>query len=246
MIELILKQNTLIAERMAAYDMSQLESIQANRVKINANSMNAFDETRIPALDTMQRNTKGFAFEEVLMNSRAYRAIRRDSSDAFSKDSISMISSIGRTATWSALSGLSLSELSNIAILAIPIYQSDIKNDLFYNFSLQPGAEDLPGANTDLHHEDVLPAKVPSADVRSSKGRKEWWKSFQKREKLQHIRQHEQKQPNQLVFGVHIAESIRYANAAINLRDENGDPFFYGYIPIVVAKVGVFIKEKGV
>jgi hypothetical protein len=47
------------------------------------------------------------------------------------------------------------------------------------------------------------------------------------------------------IFGVPLAESIRYANVAISLTDEQGESFIYGYVPIVVAKCGVFLKEKG-
>jgi hypothetical protein len=47
------------------------------------------------------------------------------------------------------------------------------------------------------------------------------------------------------IFGVPLQKSINYANVAISLNDENGEPFVYGYIPIVVAKCGVFLKEKG-
>lgn len=47
------------------------------------------------------------------------------------------------------------------------------------------------------------------------------------------------------IFGVPLADSIRYANVAISLQNENGESFIYGYVPIVVAKCGVFLKEKG-
>jgi hypothetical protein len=47
------------------------------------------------------------------------------------------------------------------------------------------------------------------------------------------------------IFGVPLAESIRYANVAISLTNEKGESFIYGYVPIVVAKCGVFLKEKG-
>lgn len=39
--------------------------------------------------------------------------------------------------------------------------------------------------------------------------------------------------------------SVRYANVAISLFDEDGNSFIYGYVPIVVAKCGVFLKERG-
>ena len=42
-----------------------------------------------------------------------------------------------------------------------------------------------------------------------------------------------------------MADSIRYANVAISLSNDQGESFIYGYVPIVVAKCGVFLKEKG-
>ncbi|CCF43805.1 RhoGAP domain-containing protein [Colletotrichum higginsianum] len=46
------------------------------------------------------------------------------------------------------------------------------------------------------------------------------------------------------IFGVPLRQSITYANVAISLVDENGKSYIYGYVPIVVAKCGVFLKEK--
>ena len=50
---------------------------------------------------------------------------------------------------------------------------------------------------------------------------------------------------SQGIFGVPLRQSITYANVAISLIDENGSSYIYGYVPIVVAKCGVFLKEKG-
>ena len=50
---------------------------------------------------------------------------------------------------------------------------------------------------------------------------------------------------HQGIFGVPLQESIRYANVAISLYDDDGNSYIYGYVPIVVAKCGVFLKEKG-
>lgn len=47
------------------------------------------------------------------------------------------------------------------------------------------------------------------------------------------------------IFGVPLHESIIYANVAISLMNEAKESFIYGYVPIVVAKCGVFLKEKG-
>lgn len=47
------------------------------------------------------------------------------------------------------------------------------------------------------------------------------------------------------IFGVPLRQSIQYANVAISLIDSEGNSYVYGYVPIVVAKCGVFLKEKG-
>jgi hypothetical protein len=47
------------------------------------------------------------------------------------------------------------------------------------------------------------------------------------------------------IFGVPLATSITYANVAISLFNDGGESYIYGYVPIVVAKCGVFLKEKG-
>jgi hypothetical protein len=47
------------------------------------------------------------------------------------------------------------------------------------------------------------------------------------------------------IFGVPLQTSVRYANVAISLNDANGQNYIYGYVPIIVAKCGVFLKEKG-
>ena len=47
------------------------------------------------------------------------------------------------------------------------------------------------------------------------------------------------------IFGVPLIASIPYANVAISLFNEHGESYIYGYVPIVVAKCGVFLKEKG-
>ena len=49
----------------------------------------------------------------------------------------------------------------------------------------------------------------------------------------------------ELVFGVPLQISIRYTNVAISLFNEQGQSYIYGYIPVIVAKCGVFLKENG-
>ena len=47
------------------------------------------------------------------------------------------------------------------------------------------------------------------------------------------------------IFGVPLDVSIKYANVAISLTNEQGENYVYGYVPIVIAKCGVFLKERG-
>ncbi len=47
------------------------------------------------------------------------------------------------------------------------------------------------------------------------------------------------------IFGVPLSVSIKYANVAISLTNDEGQSYVYGYVPIVIAKCGVFLKEKG-
>ncbi|GAA6057613.1 hypothetical protein JCM3770_004994 [Rhodotorula araucariae] len=45
------------------------------------------------------------------------------------------------------------------------------------------------------------------------------------------------------VFGVPLNDSLQYASVAISLIAEDGNQYVYGYVPIVVAKCGMMLKE---
>lgn len=100
-------------------------------------------------------------------------------------------------------------------------------------------------------------------NVESPQALKTWWSGFKKRTKRDQ-NQRESKvdemavyicrmltspapviEPPPGIFGVPLHDSIKYANVAISLTNEHGESFIYGYVPIVVAKCGVFLKEKG-
>ncbi|KAI0408702.1 hypothetical protein F4802DRAFT_361147 [Xylaria palmicola] len=94
-----------------------------------------------------------------------------------------------------------------------------------------------PQSQPPPHHAPITPASPPSmrAELKS------WWRKFQ----VQPTRHHETRDTRpQGIFGVPLRQSITYANVAISLIDENGQSYIYGYVPIVVAKCGVFLKEK--
>jgi GTPase-activating protein SAC7 len=98
------------------------------------------------------------------------------------------------------------------------------------------------------------------AEHESPQALKSWWANFKKGGKkkpgMQSHRSGSMEQgglksaeppaevPRQ-VFGVPLQQSIKYANVAISLLDDRGQSFIYGYVPIVVAKCGVYLKEKG-
>ncbi|KAL8667544.1 MAG: hypothetical protein Q9168_007241 [Polycauliona sp. 1 TL-2023] len=70
-----------------------------------------------------------------------------------------------------------------------------------------------------------------------------WWKNFKKNSKKEEEKV-ENIEPPSGIFGIALQDSIRYANVAISLTNERGESYIYGYVPIVVAKCGVFLKEK--
>ncbi|CAJ2506223.1 Uu.00g003530.m01.CDS01 [Anthostomella pinea] len=96
------------------------------------------------------------------------------------------------------------------------------------------------------HHQQMSPPQQQShpstpTSPPSKRDLKSWWKRFQVQSR------HHETTPDprpQGIFGVPLRQSITYANVAISLVDEHGQSYIYGYVPIVVAKCGVFLKEK--
>lgn len=69
-----------------------------------------------------------FEFQSDLEASRVYRRAQRDTMD------FSFCSSIAHTSAWSIFSGFSLSDVSIISAIALPLYQEDISNAQHYGF----------------------------------------------------------------------------------------------------------------
>ncbi|EJU05075.1 Rho GTPase activation protein [Dacryopinax primogenitus] len=46
------------------------------------------------------------------------------------------------------------------------------------------------------------------------------------------------------VFGVPLRESLKYASVQISTVDQNGELYVWGYVPVVVAKCGLYLKEN--
>ncbi|KAI4630113.1 hypothetical protein J4E80_001046 [Alternaria sp. BMP 0032] len=88
------------------------------------------------------------------------------------------------------------------------------------------------------------PQPAPFATPEPASSRRDltsWWRQFSKRP----AKKEDEKEPALPgIFGVPLIQSIPYANVAISLFNEHGESYIYGYVPIVVAKCGVFLKEK--
>ncbi|SPO23780.1 related to BAG7 - Rho GTPase activating protein [Ustilago trichophora] len=68
---------------------------------------------------------------------------------------------------------------------------------------------------------------------------KAWWASFTKGRNNK-----EKKQNENRVFGVPLRQSLKYASVAISIAGEDGQQYVWGYVPVVVAKVGLYLKEN--
>lgn len=53
-----------------------------------------------------------------------------------------------------------------------------------------------------------------------------------------------QKKPINAVFGEPLRKSLKYASVAISMAGEDGKQYIWGYVPIIVAKTGLFLKEN--
>lgn len=66
-----------------------------------------------------------------------------------------------------------------------------------------------------------------------------WWSSFTRGRG-----QKEKKQVENRVFGVPLRQSLKYASVAISIAGQDGQQYVWGYVPVVVAKVGLYLKEN--
>ncbi|CAO1624052.1 unnamed protein product [Sympodiomycopsis kandeliae] len=48
------------------------------------------------------------------------------------------------------------------------------------------------------------------------------------------------------VFGMPLRKSLKYASVAISMAGEDGQQYVWGYVPAIVAKIGLYLKENAV
>ncbi|WFD33157.1 GTPase activating protein (GAP) for Rho1p [Malassezia sp. CBS 17886] len=72
-------------------------------------------------------------------------------------------------------------------------------------------------------------------------GLRSWWSSFARVVPLQ---REGRAASDPGVFGAPLSRALRLASVAISLADGNGEPHVWGYVPIVVARLGLFVKQN--
>jgi len=109
----------------------------------------------------------GFDFDDQLENSRAYQRAAKNDDDF----SFSAISSADRTASWSILSGISLSQVSNIAAVRLPIRRHEINNSEDYVFERPEGLDPRVDSAAGAPQSFPLPLSSPKAPQRINTSR---------------------------------------------------------------------------
>ncbi|KAK5700674.1 GTPase activating protein (GAP) for Rho1p [Elasticomyces elasticus] len=167
-------------------------------------------------------------FEEMLHRSRVYRHISE------SDYSPSLISDARSTLALSICSSLTLGEVSNISVYAIAVYAIELSNATCYESSAVEQHKN--GATRDTT------AVAGEKKVSPKRG----WRSFYKKTPKADMVPAADIVPaaENRIFGVALETSIRYANVSISLHDDQGQQYIYGYIPIVLAKCTMFLKDK--
>ncbi|POS83430.1 RhoGAP-domain-containing protein [Erysiphe pulchra] len=98
--------------------------------------------------------------------------------------------------------------------------------------TFEPDFESLTSPDHEAH----------AASPPSRAGLKSWWKSFRDQANKAFIDQNAEQSTG--IFGVPLRKSITYANVSIFFVNDEGKKNVYGYVPIVVAKCGVYLKAK--
>jgi hypothetical protein len=174
----VLNDNKDLANRLfriEQYILDGNESVHTHRVhSANLDDEEYFADVNGPGADlrrstiTGEPSTQDSSFEQDLKSSRPYRKAIRETMD------YSVRSSVAGSHAWTALSDTSLSGISSIAVIRLPIVSLEISNPQHYafggttNFSrkLQPLTFPLPGNTTmtPLSHAGTLSPGMPTED----------------------------------------------------------------------------------
>ncbi|KAH7176269.1 ras family-domain-containing protein [Dactylonectria macrodidyma] len=131
-VEMLLERNHDLSERMMGIE-SAFDTISQHQATFQFTA--GIDSLAPHTASPKRSSLVEFEFERYLKASRVYRRAKRDTMD------FSVRSSVARTHAWSVFSGISLSNISEISVLALPLYAEDIANPQHYNFghkTIQP------------------------------------------------------------------------------------------------------------
>ncbi|KAG8712396.1 hypothetical protein FRC11_000258 [Ceratobasidium sp. 423] len=87
----------------------------------------------------------------------------------------------------------------------------------------------------------------PASPPATRQSLKTWWKQFKNAQGVILRRDPDDlvRHAPHTVFGIPLRESLRYASVQISTANPQGELYVWGYIPVVVAKCGLFLKENG-
>ena len=180
--------------------------------------------------DNVLNQPRMSAFEEQLHRSRVYHHAAGSHSES------SLLDDGRSTLALSICSSLTLGDVSTVSVYALPVYAVEISNPECYRFA-QPttkvGNRRTPSTPSETNRRGEQKEKIA-----------QWRKKFIRSPAKQADRPVEEAGPR--IFGVQFTTSIRYANVAISLSNDDGESYIYGYIPIILGKCAVKLKEEGV
>ncbi|CAE7066469.1 unnamed protein product [Rhizoctonia solani] len=86
----------------------------------------------------------------------------------------------------------------------------------------------------------------PASPPATKQNLKTWWKQFKNAQGAILKRDPDElvKHTPHTVFGIPLRASLRYASVQISTANPQGELYVWGYIPVVVAKCGLFLKEN--
>ncbi|RBA17581.1 hypothetical protein FPRO05_11296 [Fusarium proliferatum] len=111
-VDMLLRDNSDLSRRMMGME-NIVDTMSHRRATIQ--STKDIDAQKGKATSSQRSSLFEFDFEHDLKLSRVYRHAKRDTMD------FSARSSVARTHAWSSLSGISLSDISHISVLALPL-----------------------------------------------------------------------------------------------------------------------------
>ena len=242
LVEQVLASNQDMSRRLRALD-------DAPAIPTSAASLTSNDDTNYtPSMPGMlpvesepvgvQANTYEFAFEEDLQASRVYRK------PLCSGSRESLVTSAARTTASSILSALSLTDVSNISILAVPISAYEISNSSRYDFG-EFFPSKISQKQLQAPHEQRL-GKPSKADFQSNK-----WDGIASAVRLQRKDNPNQwgpsLEPGFPILGVPAEERNKYECVPLfTMETAPGEvAYSYGYVPVFVVRSAIYLVEKG-